>query len=123
MKVQQLIDQLSFISPNYDVMVKVGDSERDLITKIGNIHCVNSKINPPSGFIELETCNAIDWLRAFYNEAIPKADYEARLKADMVAMLEDLDLQIDESAAYNLEVAKVQRLIRDRINKLKEDKK
>jgi len=54
-------------------------------------------------------------------EAIPKADYEARLKADLAAMLEDLDLQIDESAAYNLEVAKVQRLIRDRIDKLKED--
>lgn len=29
-------------------------------------------------------------------EAIPKADYEARLKADMVAMLEDIDLKIDE---------------------------
>ena len=29
-------------------------------------------------------------------EAIPKADYENRLKADMVAMLEDLDLKIDE---------------------------
>ncbi len=41
---------------------------------------------------------------------------------DMVAMLEDLDLQIDESAAYNLEVAKVQRLIRDKINALKENK-
>ena len=56
-------------------------------------------------------------------EAILKDQYEARLKADMVAMLEDLDLQIDESAAYNLEVAKVQRLIRDRIDKLKEDGK
>lgn len=33
-----------------------------------------------------------------------QADYNARLKADMVAMLEDLDLQIDESVAYNLEV-------------------
>lgn len=57
-------------------------------------------------------------------EAIPKEQYENRLNADMVAMLEDLDLQIDESAAYNLEVAKVQRLIRDRIDKLKgkEDK-
>ena len=52
-------------------------------------------------------------------EAIPKDQYEARLKADMVAMLEDLDLQIDESASYNLEVAKVQRLIRDKIDKLK----
>ena len=29
-------------------------------------------------------------------EAIPKDQYEARLKADMVAMLEDLDLQIEE---------------------------
>jgi hypothetical protein len=56
------------------------------------------------------------------NRAIPKADYEARLKADLVAILEELDLQIDESAAYNLEVAKVQRLIRDRIDKLKESK-
>ena len=54
-------------------------------------------------------------------EAIPKSDYKARLKADMVAMLEDLDLQIEESAAYNLEVAKVQRLIRDKINALKEN--
>ena len=43
------------------------------------------------------------------------------IKADMVAMLEDLDLQIDELASYNLEVAKVQRLIRDRIKKLKLD--
>ena len=55
-------------------------------------------------------------------EAIPKANYENRLKADMVAMLEDLDLQIDELAAYNLEVAKVQRLIRDKINSLEEGK-
>ncbi len=56
-------------------------------------------------------------------DSILKADYEARLKADMVAMLEDLDLQIDELAAYNLEVAKVQRLVRDKIDKLKESKK
>lgn len=50
---------------------------------------------------------------------IHKADYETRLKADLVAMLEDLDLQIDESGSYNREVAKVQRLIRDKINKLR----
>ena len=55
-------------------------------------------------------------------EAIPKADYETRLNADLLVILEELDLQIDESAAYNLEVAKVQRLIRDRIDKLKESK-
>ena len=29
-------------------------------------------------------------------EAIPKADYENRLKADMVAMLTDLQLEIEE---------------------------
>lgn len=45
---------------------------------------------------------------------------EAYTKTDMVAMLEELDLQIDESAAYSREVAKVQRLIRDKINTLKE---
>ena len=53
-----------------------------------------------------------------------KADYENRLKADLVAMLEDLDLQIDELTDYNFdnnfEVTQVQRLIRDKINLLKE---
>ena len=73
MNVQQLIDLLSFIPSNYDVMVKVGDSERDLITRISSINCVNSKINPPSGFIELETCNAIDW------RAVHKEDTDAKM--------------------------------------------
>ena len=68
---------------------------------------------------------AFERFNAKERETIDKAwnlidQYEARLKADMVAMLEELDLQIDESAAYNLEVAKVQRLIRDKINILKE---
>ena len=54
----------------------------------------------------------------YFKDLIVK-DYENRLRADMLAMLEDLDLQIDESAAYNLEVAKVQRLIRDKINALR----
>jgi hypothetical protein len=61
-------------------------------------------------------------LRYLAEYRLMQTDYDERLKADMVAMLEDLDLQIDELAAYNLEVAKVQRLIRDRINALKEDK-
>lgn len=30
-------------------------------------------------------------------EAIPKADYEARLKADIVAMLEELQLKFEEN--------------------------
>lgn len=33
-------------------------------------------------------------------EAIPKDQYEARLKADMVAMLEEIDLQFDEICFY-----------------------
>lgn len=80
--------------------------------------------------------SALEYLKDFdsytpYQEAINKVsdwielfqvNYEDRLKADMVAMLEDLDLQIDELAAYNREYAKIQRLIRDRINKLKENK-
>lgn len=33
-------------------------------------------------------------------EAIPKADYENRLKADMVAMLEDLRLRADETQGH-----------------------
>ena len=61
-------------------------------------------------------------LRHLAEYRLMQAEYENRLKADMVAMLEDLDLQIDESAAYNREYAKVQRLIRDRIDKLKENK-
>ena len=48
-----------------------------------------------------------------------KKDYEKCLKAEKIAMLEDLDLQIDEMGSYNREVAKVQRLIRDKINALK----
>ena len=70
----------------------------------------------PSHYETLDV--AIETMRKYQ---MMQADYEARLKADMIAMLEDLDLQIDESAAYNLEVAKVQRLIRDRIDKLREN--
>ena len=70
---------------------------------------------------------AFERFNAKERETLDKAwniidQYETRLKADMVAMLQDLDLQIDESAAYNLGVAKVQRLIRDKIDKLKENK-
>ena len=58
-------------------------------------------------------------------EAISKADYEARLKADMVAMLTEIQLEIDEKATdlcddgwwltYN-------ELIQQKINSLKESK-
>lgn len=35
-------------------------------------------------------------------EYIPRAEFEARLKADMVAMLEELDLQIEEMNTSHL---------------------
>lgn len=69
--------------------------------------------------IDEATRNLIDVVRKYQ---MMQADYENRLKADMVIMLEDLDLQIDELAAYNLEAAKVQRLIRDKINVLRGEK-
>ena len=37
-------------------------------------------------------------------EAIPKADYEARLKADMVAMLTELQLEIEEMSGLVTEI-------------------
>ncbi len=46
---------------------------------------------------------------------------EALTTDEVVAMLEKLDLEIDQSAAYNLQVAKIQRLIRDKIKSLKGD--
>ena len=66
-------------------------------------------------------------------EAIPKADYETRLKADMVAMLEQIQLEIEENAYsetvygedYGIEKVistdEVWRLIQEKINALKED--
>lgn len=41
-----------------------------------------------------ELCSLINDAQTI--EAIPKADYEARLKADMVAMLTDIQLEIEE---------------------------
>ena len=54
-------------------------------------------------------------------EYIPRKDYEPRKKADMVAMLEDLNLEIDEMFAreINYTVYKIQDLIQQKINKLK----
>lgn len=91
MTVQQLIDQLSFIPSKYSVMVKVGDSERDLIMTIGSIKCTNSKKNPPSGFIELETCNAIDWRHK-------ESDNRSRDKQTDV--LDKMSAEIDELYSY-----------------------
>ena len=67
-------------------------------------------------------------------EAIPKAEYEARLKADMVAMLTDLQLEIEELdnpldydfEGYNQCAVDCEKLIQQKIDVLKagmEDKK
>lgn len=64
-------------------------------------------------------------------EAIPKDQYEARLKADMAAILVELQLEIDESIesvrhfpqselTNGLEYSK--EIIQQKINKLKENK-
>ena len=59
-------------------------------------------------------------------EAIPKADYENRLKADMVAMLTELQISIQELSGCSCEcsdgiVDSVDDLIQERINALKEN--
>lgn len=63
-------------------------------------------------------------------EAIPKADYENRLKADVVAMLEELSLEIDEMdctidhdfEGYYTGHVDCQKLIREKIDALKGEK-
>lgn len=54
-------------------------------------------------------------------EAITKADYETRLKADMVVMFEKLNLEIDEMFVGRIDytVDKIQDLIQQKINTLK----
>lgn len=61
-------------------------------------------------------------------EAIPKADYEARLKADMVAMLEELKTEIAELKSYESAdgqdlamLADIGILFQQKINALKGD--
>lgn len=64
-------------------------------------------------------------------EAIPKADYEARLKADMAAMLTELQLEIEEKvhsyhsrycpACEAIDRKSVSNLIEQKINALKAD--
>ena len=61
-------------------------------------------------------------------EAIPKADYENRLNADMVAMLTDLYMEIEEldtpsDDSYDAGIVDCEKLIQEKINSLKEGKK
>ena len=65
-------------------------------------------------------------------EAIPKDQYEARLKSDMVAMLEEIQLEIEELEkphCHNASHAdgcvskwRVEGVIQEKINALKENK-
>ena len=61
-------------------------------------------------------------------EAIQKADYETRLKADMVAMLTELQLEIEEvktqsgfDEAWDGAVEQCSEIIQQKINSLKEN--
>lgn len=53
-------------------------------------------------------------------EAIPKSEYEARLKADMVAMLTEIQLEIEETEV-DVDYAQLYycKIIQDKINELK----
>lgn len=59
-------------------------------------------------------------------EAIPKDQYEARLKADLVAMLEQLDSEIQEQIAFmdgskeTNGLKRADNLVKDKINALKQ---
>lgn len=67
-------------------------------------------------------------------EAIPKADYESRLKADMVAMLTEIQIEFDEKYWRDTQGYIIRRngfnsgieicidIIQQKINKLKENK-
>ena len=61
-------------------------------------------------------------------EYIPKADYETRLKADMVAILTELKSEIDEMQCLYVDFVHyvneydVSNLIQQKINALKENK-
>ena len=56
-------------------------------------------------------------------EAIPKADYEARLKADLESMLEELYMEIEEldtpsDDSYDAGIVDCEKLIQEKINNL-----
>ena len=71
MKIKDLQKELTMLlsegKGNYDVMIKVGDKERDLITNIGTIKSfpdVEKRLGRdhyPIGYIELESCNNLNW--------------------------------------------------------------
>lgn len=117
MTIEECIHKLDFSIGAYQKLIDENVSNGEVVgTGVRGTWTASTPLNKAySDMIEaLQT--AKDTMRKY---RLMQADYENRLKADLVAILEELDLQIDESAAYNLEVAKVQWLIREKINALK----
>ena len=101
--------------------MRLVDADRIIYHEIDEI---GGEYEPYLGCSKVQICNlpTVD--------AITKADYDARLKADIVAMLEEIDLQFDEICFYkNMGEWKTvpeikgeyKAIIRERINSLKED--
>ena len=63
---------------------------------------------------DIRVCIECDWYNGVW---ISEDQYEARLKADMVDLLKELQLEIEESCMCTYEVIK---LIQQKINSLKE---
>ena len=121
MTIEECIHKLDFSIGAYQKLISENVANGEVVgIGVRGTWAANTPVNKAySDMIEaLQT--AKDTMRKYQKM---QADYENRLKADLVAMLEELDLQIDESAAYNLEVAKVQQLIREKINVLKAESK
>ena len=119
MTIEECIHKLDFSIGAYQKLINENVANGEVVgTGVRGTWTASTPLNKAySDMIEaLQT--AKDTMRKY---RLMQADYENRLKADLVAILEELDLQIDESAAYNLEVAKVQWLIREKINALKEN--
>jgi hypothetical protein len=70
-------------------------------------------IEEENKFIEESKKHFKEWHDMNY---IPKADYENRLKADMVAMLEELDFRLSNYQDTDL----IRQDIQEKINSLKE---
>jgi len=88
--------------------------------------------NVPADAVNTKEEKLNDWVQEVVDkaptvEAVPKDQYEARLKADMVAMLTELQLEMEE-LEEEADIGKVvmigamDRLIQEKINSLKENR-
>ena len=84
---------------------------------------------PDLSVFEQEDFGTPDMIRLIENaptvQAIPKADYETRLNADMVAMLEEIDLEMSEQSfgiqteSWEVVAELRKKIIQQKINALK----